>query len=209
MKRLLAALLVMSTAPALAAESGDIRDLRVGMKAADLPDDGYTGFACRATPDQKLDGWQDWRSCPADASGRHELRFEYDDSASAMARVNDKFSGTKVGGHPVLLSLLVGEDATVAGIRVVTDPSARLFLRKKAFLLAEQVKAHYGPDGWTCTETPPGPDRTAVGGEFFDEHCEKTTEGRHLMLDRQLFRRANQDMKNFVGRTELLILVAG
>jgi len=208
MNRAILGLLAALLTGAAGDSQGDLRDLRVGVPAISLPPDGYTGFACAAAPDRPLAGWQDWRTCPADTAGRHEIRFQFDDSASPLAKVNDKFSGTKVGGHPVLLSLLIAGDGKVAGIRIVTDPSARLYMRKKAFLLAEQVKQHYGADGWSCTEAGPGPDRQPVGGEFFDEHCEKTADGRRLLLDRQLFRRAGQDAKDFTGGTELLILAA-
>ena len=48
----------------------------------------------------------------------------------------------------------------VQGIRIVTDPEARMYLKKKAFLLGIRVMGRYGRDGWTCTEAEPGAGRT-------------------------------------------------
>ena len=42
-----------------------------------------------------------------------------------------------------------------------------------------------------------------------NEHCEKATAARRLTLDRVLFRRAGQALKDFVSRTRLEILGRG
>ncbi len=207
MKPVLILLGVLSLAGAAAGEpANDLRQFRLGMAAADLPVQGYVGFTCAAAPEIALEGWQDWRKCPAGEAGLHEIRFRYDQADNPMARVNDRFEGTVVAGHPVLLSLLIGADARLDGLRIETDPQARLYLRKKAFLFGEQIKARYGEDGWTCSERPHPAAEEPVGGVFLDERCEKITPSRHLVMDRALYRQAGQDVKEFTDRTVLTIL---
>jgi hypothetical protein len=109
----------------------------------------------------------------------------------------------------VSLALLIGDDARVDGIRIRTDPGGPLYLRKKAFLFADQVKARYGEQGWTCSDAQPGPDEAPIGDVFVKRHCEKTADGRHLVLDQELYRHQDQKLRDFVGGTQLTILRAG
>lgn len=205
----LAALGLLIGATASAKERNDIRQFRVGMAASELPASGYTGFACAADPARTLAGWSEWRKCPPDADGRREVAFRYDDSHSQLARVNEGYRGTRVAGHPVLISLLIGDSGVVEAIRIDTDPRARMYMRKKAFLLGDQVKQHYGEDGWSCQRGAPAPDEQPIGGVFIKLHCEKTTDERHLVLDEELYRDPNKDLKDFVGGTQLLIEKSG
>ena len=119
--------------------------------------------------------------------------------------MNDKYEGTRVAGHPVLLTLTIGE-GVLEGLRIQTDPGARLFLRKKAYLLADLAKARYGEDGWTCTQAQPAADEQPVGGVFVKEHCEKATPTRRYLLDRALFRRPGEELRNVVSHMRLEIL---
>jgi hypothetical protein len=109
----------------------------------------------------------------------------------------------------VLLALLISGQGQLDGIRIQTDPTARLYLRKKAFLFGLQARARYGSGGWTCHESSPGPGEEPVGGVFVKEHCEKTTQTRRLIVDRALYREAGQPLKDFTGRSKVLILSAG
>lgn len=203
-----AALLAAPAAPA-AAEENDLRGIRVGMDARDLPRSGYLGFQCADAPGTELPDWRDYARCPADAAGRRAVRFQYDDAANTQAFLNDKYEGTKVGGHPVLLTLLIGGAGRVDGLRIETDPSARLFYRKKAFRLGDLAKARFGEDGWTCTEGQPTEDAQPVGGLFVQEHCEKATPTRRYVMDRALFRRPGQEMREFTSRARLEITLGG
>ena len=198
--------LVFAPVPAAAEGENDLREFRVGMGVNDLPQSGYLGLFCADDPGRKLDTWQQFRQCPAQASGWRAVRFSYDEAANPLSKVNGLYEGTKVGGHPVLLTLLIGGDDQVKGLVIETDPAARLYLRKKAFLFGDQAKSRYGDAGWTCAEQPPAPEEEPVGGVFIREHCEKTTATRHLVLDRALFRRAGQELKDFVSRSRLEIL---
>jgi hypothetical protein len=197
--------LAVTVAAAPAQQMNDLREFHVGMALADLPAHGYGAFACAAAPDHKLQSWSQYEECPADAAGRHEVGFRYNLDDVPMANLNEGYNGTRVGGHPVVVSLLIGDDARVDAIRIDTDPNARLYLRKKAFLFAEQVKERYGRDGWVCREGQPNATEQPVGGIFVKEHCEKLTAGRHLVLDRELYRNPDQELGKFVGGTQLLI----
>ena len=199
----------MAEALPTASESNDLREFRIGMAVDEMPRTGYLGFACAGGPGRTLDGWPGYSQCPPESSGWHAVRFQYDEAANPLAKVNGLYEGTKVGGHPVLLTALIGDDGRLKGLVIETDPAARLYLRKKAFLFGEQVKARYGDAGWTCAGREPAADQEPVGGVYVNEHCEKTTTARKLTLDRVLFRRAGQELKDFVSRTRLEILGRG
>jgi hypothetical protein len=199
------AALAGALAIARAAEMNDLRDLRVGMPVAELPAKGYVGLACAADPTIRLAGWSEYTKCPPDQAGRRAVGFRYDQATNPLARVNDVYTGTRVGGHPVLLALLIGRDGRVDAMRIDTDPHAGRYMHKKAFLLGEQVKERYGPHGWTCMEGEPTAAQQPIGGTFVKEHCEKQTPARHLVLDRALYHDPAGDPAAFVNATHLLI----
>jgi hypothetical protein len=209
----LAAVGLMASMPvlsaAVAAESGDLRALRIGMAVSEMPATGYTDFNCTDAPSRQLSSWSEWASCPAATGGLHAVSFRYDDSNNELARITDKDEGTKIAGQPVLLAALIGDDGRLDGLRIETDPKARLYQHKKAFLFGLQVRARYGDDGWTCTQGEPATDEQPIGGVFVKEHCEKTANGRHFVVDRELFRRPDKDLREFVGGTQVLILRQG
>jgi hypothetical protein len=197
-----AAFVALGCAP-VRAEQNDVRDFRVGMDVADLPATGYTGLVCRLEPQVELTSWKDFTRCGPDGAGLRQVAVRYDDDANPLARMNDKWEGTKVGGHPVELTLLIGDDGILHALRIVTDPKARPHLRKKAFLLAHQVKLHYGEEGWVCANEPPGDGETEVGGRFVKARCEKAAEGRLLVLDQHLYRKAGQAPPDFYSEVRL------
>jgi hypothetical protein len=199
-----AGLLGATIAAAVATERKDLRDISVGEPIADLKDHGYAGWKCR-TAETTLSGWSDWRTCPPEASGLRAIRFEYDETVNPLAPYNDRFQGTKVAGHPALLTAFVADDGEVKALEIETDPKARLFMRKKAFLLAGQVKDRYGAAGWTCTSAKPSGDEEPVGGLFIKDHCEKTVDGRLVVVDQTLLRHAGEDIKDFQGSTHDMI----
>jgi hypothetical protein len=194
--------LALAGSPARAEEFGgnDLRDIRVGMATTELAESGYVDFSCAADEKRTLASWKNWRDCPADASGTRAIRFGYDPSTSR--------DGTMVAGHPAILTLLIDDTGHVAGLQIETDPKARLYIRKKAFLLGLQAKSRYGSDGWVCTEGQPGAGDQPVGGIYLKERCTKTISGRSLIVERNLFRRPDQDIKSFVDETRINILRA-
>ncbi len=192
----------LAHSPARAEELGgnDLRDIRVGMAATELAESGYVDFSCVADPKRTLAGWKDWRDCPAEKSGVRAIRFGYDPTTSR--------DGTMVAGHPAILTLLIDDTGHVAGLQIETDPKARLYIRKKAFLLGLQAKSRYGPEGWACSEGQPESGEQPVGGVYLRERCTKTVSGRSLIVERNLFRRPDQDIKSFVDETRISILRA-
>jgi hypothetical protein len=189
---------------AYAAGGNDLRDFRIGMAVSALPTSGYGEFACAADPSKKLSDWGGYQTCPASQEGARAVSFRYDDGGSASDE-----SKTLVAGQPVELALLIGDNGRVTGIKIDTDPHARLYMRKKAFLFGLQIRARFGEDGWTCTQQSPTPQEQPVGGVFIHEHCEKVTATRHFVLDRQLFRDPGKDLRDFTDATQLTILGAG
>jgi hypothetical protein len=184
-------------------QDGDLRDLRVGVAVDQLPAEGYVDLACGGEGGAALANWAEFARCPANDAGLHEVTFAY--ARSPLAAVGDRWEGTKVAGHPVIPSLLIDQEGVVQGIRIVTDPDARLYLKKKAFLLGIRVMGRYGRDGWTCTEAKPGAGRTPVGGLFIDRHCEKTFHDRRLILETALYRTAEQQGQEFTDATRFEI----
>lgn len=68
----------------------------------------------------------------------------------------------------------------------------------------------YGRDGWTCTDAEPDAAKTPVGGMLIDRRCEKTFHDRHLILETDLYRTAEQRGQEFTGATRLEIFkIAG
>ena len=192
-----------------AQEGGDLRDLRVGMSIAAIPAGEYIDLSCVGTHDQTLVGWSDFRKCPRDAMGLRSVGFRFNEGLNPLAQVNDKYQGTRVAGHPVLLTLLIDEGGMIDGLLIDTDPQARLFWRKKAHLLALFVKSRYGEDGWQCHNTEPSGGEMAVGGLFIKSRCEKVVGERKLLLDQRLYRRAGQPLQDFVNETHVEIRRAG
>jgi len=210
-RSILGALLLVAAASAAEAAddpaAGDIRNLKVGLKVADLPEVGYVGFACGGDggePPQAIAGWREFRACPADASGLREVVFEYDDSLQQWAPVNDDWEGTKIAGHPVRLSILVDGSGIVRALRAVTN-AQRAYMKKKAFLLGIRVMGRYGRGGWTCSDAPAAAGRTAVGGLYIDRHCEKALSDRTIFLDTDLYREPGQEGEELTGATRLEI----
>jgi hypothetical protein len=97
----------------------------------------------------------------------------------------------------------------VQGLRIVTDPGDRMYLKKKAYLLYIRVMGRYGRDGWTCEEKEAGPGYEPVGGMYIDRRCAKRWKGRDLILETQLFRAPGQEGQAFTGATRLKIMQAG
>lgn len=198
---MVAAGVLLATLQQAAAEDltgNDLRDVKIGIAVTDLPSAGYVDFSCAADANPKISGWSDWRNCPAGADELRAIRFGFDPATSR--------DGTVVAGHPAVLTALIDNAGKVAGLKIETDPKARLYLRKKAFLFGRQVQARYGADGWACTESQPEADEQPVGGVYLKERCTKTIEGRALVIERSLFRKAGQDEKNFIDETRVTIL---
>ena len=203
---LLAAPLAQSAAaqpsrPALPAERGEIRGLTLGMSAKSMRLDGFGEFACGSNggpPRQRIDDWSEYAKCRAEATGLHEVYVRFDDEDEYIGRAieDPRFArgkiGTRVAGHPVILSVLFDRDGVVRGFRFVTDPRAAPHERRMAHMLRLAVLERYDRDGWTCTDFPPAAGETPVGGTFVKLRCEKSTPERFLTLESRLLRKPGQ-----------------
>lgn len=214
--RIVAALALTAAALAVAApaadDRNDLREFRVGMAVADLPADGYGRFACVADEPAtglRIAAWSDFRTCPADAKGRREVRFEYTATRVEFVKANDKWEGTRVFGHPVLVSLVIDDAATVRGIRIASDPDAPPYLRKKAFLLGQRAKFHFSPKTWECRSLTPGSGESPVGGVYVNDRCENRFSDRTVRLAVRLYRMPGQGPKEFVNSTQIDIFGSG
>lgn len=194
---IVAAALLTLVAAGPASSSNDLRDIRVGMAAADLPDAGYSDWSCSASPAVKIAGFQSWSRCPAATASRHAIRFRYQGGE------------TEVAGHPVILTLDVDDKGTITELAIETDPAVPLFKRKKAFLLGLQARSHWGTDGWSCNQRPQGPDEAPVGGVYLDETCRKLVDGRRVEVMRKLFQPAGKTVRDFVGESRIVVTVSG
>lgn len=191
----------MSSAPARAEDLMDLRGIRVGMMIQDLPGEGYQAFACTGAPTQKLSGWKDWKTCAADASGARTLTAAYD---------QPRVEGTFIAGHPVDLTLAFDQQSRLIKVVIETDPKARLYLRKKAYLLGQQAKYRYGEDRWDCQAIKPTGAEEPLGPTFIKEHCSKKLQDREVVVDRALYHKAgSNDPKNFVSESRVAIIWLG
>ncbi len=181
---------------AQAPQQMDLRDLRVGMSATELPRTGYADFTCAGSEAKPIAGWAAYRTCAADAAGQREVAFRYDDTPEHT---------TQVAGQPVRLSLVLDNDGVVAALRMQTEPGGRVFTRKRGVHFGETVMAHYGSAGWACTGSGPTARELPVGKTFIREHCEKTLGDRHLVVDRALFRAADQPVESFTSTSSVII----
>ena len=208
-----AAALLAAALPAMAADAprNDLRDFRIGMTVAELPREGYGRFVCGGdeTFARRLGGWNDYSACLPDPDGLHEVRFEYTATRVEFVKANDKWEGTRVFGHPVLVSLLIDGAGTVEGIRILTDPASRFYMKKKAFLLGERAKFRFAGGSWDCVENPPDAGETPVGGIFRKERCVNRLPERLVRLEIDLYRLPGQTGRQFVNRTKIEIRSAG
>jgi hypothetical protein len=200
--RLAAAAAILLAPLAAVAEQNDLREFHVGMPVSALPQSGYGDFACAADPAKTLSGWDGYKACPVASDGARVVSFRYADNPSTEGK-------TVVAGQLVTLALLIDDQAEVVGLRIATDPHARLYLHKKAHLFALQVRARFGEGGWNCRKIEPTATEQPVGGVFFHDHCEKVTESRRFLLDRELFRDPAKPLTDFTDATLLTILKPG
>ena len=195
MRALIATLFFTCAAGASIAASADdftdLRGVRIGMNATEMPTEGYRDLACE-TPEKALGTWSEWRSCEADAAGLRRLRGDYDQPGEET---------TRIAGHPVNLTFSFGDDGRLTEILIATDNHARPFLRKKAFLLGEQAKRRYGEIDWTCRNEAPAAGEEAIGPTFVKERCEKNLGDREVSVERRLFRMQGSEAKDFVSET--------
>ena len=184
-----------------ARDPGEIHGLKLGLKAQAMTLDGWGELACGSNggpPRQKLGSWSDFGKCRPEPSGLHEVAARFDDEAEFVGKAIDdppyaaQHVGTRVAGHPVILSALFDDGGTLRGIRIISDPRASPIERRMAHLLRVAVINHYGPNDWTCTDMAPAEGETPVGGIFIKQRCEKTTPERAMTVETHFLRMPGQ-----------------
>jgi hypothetical protein len=182
-------------------DRGELRGLKLGLEAQSMRPDGLGDFACGSNggaPRQRLDDWSDFGKCRPEDNGLHEVYARFDDEREYIGRAIDDpmyargKAGTRLAGHPVILSALFDRDGVLRALRFVTDPRAASHERRMAHLLRLSVFNRYDPDGWTCTDFPPSAGETPVGGIFVKLRCEKLAPDRHLIVDARFLRKPGQ-----------------
>ena len=181
-------------------DPGEIHGLKLGLDARKMSLVGFGEFACGSNggpPRQKLDGFADFTRCKAEPSGLHEVYLRFDDEEEYIGRAidDDQYTrkiGTRVAGHPVILSVLFDDGGILRGIRFVTDPRAAPGERRMAHLLRVAAINRYGPEGWTCVDEPPAEGETPVGGVFMKQKCRKTTAERDIAVEAHFLRKPGQ-----------------
>src|SRR5580704_2052367 len=203
---LAAALCTVSGGPVVGAEPqpdpGEIHGLKLGLKAAEMSADTFGDLACGSNggpPRQTIGGWTEFRKCRPEPNGLYEVYAPFDDQQDYVARAIDDPMyaqgrvGTRVAGHPVILSVLFDKDGVLRGIRMISDPRAAPLERRMAHMLRLAIINRYEPDGWNCTDLPPAQGETPVGGGvFIKQRCEKHTPGRDLMVEAHFLRKPGQ-----------------
>ncbi len=188
----------------------DIWGVHLGKPVADIPFNAIAFAACGTNggpPAAILSDLKDFALCRAEASGLHEVYFEYDDEQAYIARAlrlewEVVRAGTSMYAHPIIPSVLVDDDGIVRGIRVVTDDRIREGsenqspdeLRAAAYLLAVNLKNRFADWTLACEQVPAAAGQTPVGRTFFHEICRGENEslGQRLVIDGHFFRRAGQ-----------------
>jgi hypothetical protein len=184
-------------------DPGEIHGLKLGLKAGEMSADTFGDLACGSNggpPRQAIDDWSDFRKCRPEPSGLYEVNARFDDQQEYVGRAIDDPMyaqgrlGTRVAGHPVILSVLFDKDGVLRGIRMVSDPRGSIMERRMAHMLRLAIINRYDPDGWTCTDLPPAAGETPVGGGvFIKQRCEKHTVERNLFVETHFLRKPGQN----------------
>ena len=167
-------------------DRGELRGLKLGLDARTMTTDGFIEFACGSNggpPRQKLDDWAGFGKCRAEDNGLHEVYVRFDDEDEYIGRAIDdplyasQRVGTRVAGHPIILSVLFDDGGILRGLRFVSDPRGDPTARRMAHLLRLAIINRYGPAGWTCTDLPAAPGETA-GRRHFSQAALREGDGR-------------------------------
>ncbi|MDB5562123.1 MAG: hypothetical protein JWN11_1541 [Hyphomicrobiales bacterium] len=207
------ALLLLTGAAAPPHPRLKIWDLPLGASVDKMPAPiEFKGYACGSNggpPLTQLKGWADFGLCAPEASGLHEVYFEYDDEAEYTARAHEDIRigrdvGTVDKSFPIIASALFDNARILQGIRLVTDPRyeqqpdndfANLRSREEHYLLAPYLAGQFKLSASAdCVQQPLGAHESGVGGNAIKTDCERTdaAEGRRYVMQQRYFRKAGQ-----------------
>jgi len=165
-------------------------DIVLGGEISQIPERDLAVVACGTNggpPSRPLDSLSDFKVCPAEGDGSHEVYLSYDDELEYRALALELpteaalHAGTTVAGHPVVVSVLVSNDGVIGGIRVVTDSRAEIRDRRRAASLAATLKSRFQGD-WNCVDQPPDEGEVALSGVFIKQTCERSDPQQDLLL---------------------------
>ena len=198
----LAALLAATAAQAQGRpDQGELRGLKLGLDAKTMSTDRWGDFACGSNggpPRQKIADWSEFAKCRPEDLGLHEVYVRFDDEDEYVGRAIDdplfaaQREGTRVAGHPVILSVLFDGGGVLRGMRFVSDPRGDPAARRMAHLLRIAIINRYDPAGWNCTDIPLAAGESAVGGISLKQKCEKVTPERALSVEARFLRKPGQ-----------------
>ena len=83
---------ILASAPAWCqgkGDAGEIRGLKLGLKAPLMATDGFGEFACGSNggpPRQKLDAWAEFAKCAPEADGLREVQVRFDDEQEYIGK---------------------------------------------------------------------------------------------------------------------------
>lgn len=184
----------------------DIWDAELGAPVSSIPVMEVVNVACGTNggpPSIPLRTFDAFHACTPEPSGLREVYFEYDDEQDYIARANEEEyrflqRGTSVYGHPVVVSVLVDDAATIRGIRIVTDEHASVAERASAVSLAGFLKGRYGAWELVCDDIPPGPGESPMGRQFEHRLCQGSNPQSHqaVLLESSYFRKKGQEPLN-------------
>ena len=184
----------------------ELREISLGMHVKDIPNNRFKNYICVGNV-QSLNILINFKQCSPDSQDLYEVGLEYDTSENEWAKINEKLAGTTIGGHPVVLSILIDQQGLVQGIRAYTDPDARAYLKRQAYLLSRRVKSHYGTDNWECTDKKPGTDgNKPLGPVFVDQRCTKTFDDKRITVESKFYRAPNQTGKDYTNSSHMEIM---
>jgi hypothetical protein len=217
---LIVAVLCWLAAPAAGQElrRATVWDLKIGAAVAEQPAPSeFRGFACGSNggpPRAQLTGWSDFRRCPAEPSGLHEVYFEYDDELEYIARAHDndleisRWAGTHELTFPLVASALFDDAGILKGIRLVTDArpdhrnditEANRRKRDEFYVFGGIMAARFGIEpARDCVALPAAEGESPVGALFIKQSCERKDEadGRRFVVRANLYRKPGQSAYN-------------
>jgi hypothetical protein len=156
-----------------------IWDIKFGEPISQVPEKEIAEIACGTNggpPSTPLKHFGDFATCPAEASGLHEVYFTNDDEQDYLARALEEEyrvmqGGTSIYAHPVVFSVLIDDQGIARGIRVITDERASDRDRRVAVTLMRNLKSRFGRWAQTCDNLEPAAGQLPVGNIFIHEVC--------------------------------------
>ena len=171
-----------------------IWDVKFGAPITQIPLSAVALIACGTNggpPSVPLRDFTEFATCPAEASGLHEVFFTYDDEQDYIAKALEaeyRFAqgGTSIYAHPVVFTVLVDAAGIARGIRIVTD--------ERAGERDRRVAGRYSPWSPACEDIPATDGQQPVGSIFIHQICTGTSpDGDATMrLEATYFRKKGQ-----------------